>query len=392
MKNAALKKLVLLAALAAALGSGAFFYYGGRAASSTVSYRTAPVVRGSLRSVIHATGSLSAQETVDVGTQISGTINEIAVDYNDKVTQGQLIAVMDSRMQQAEVDIAQANVAAAKAELARARAALLRATRDLRRTRELIKKDLVARSDLDAAVEAKSAADANVRSAEAAVAQRLAALRKAEVNLGYTKIYSPVDGVIVNKNVEKGQTVAASYQTPSLVEIARDLKLMQLKVNVDEADVGSVKVDQKAEFTVDAYPDRTFEGRVTQVRISPSSSDNVVSYTVVVGVSNDDERLMPGMTANVNLVVDEKRDVLLVPNSALRFRPVEAAGQSTRGSWRKPVIVSAEVPGVYVLQDGIPVKTEVEKGITDGQNTEILSGLHEGAMVLVGFHLKPEKK
>ncbi|MGI6075378.1 MAG: efflux RND transporter periplasmic adaptor subunit [Pyramidobacter sp.] len=392
MKNTALKKLVLLAALAAALGSGAFFYYGGRAASSTVSYRTAPVVRGSLRSVIHATGSLSAQETVDVGTQISGTINEIAVDYNDKVAQGQLIAVMDSRMQQAEVDIAQANVAAAKAELARARAALLRATRDLRRTRELIKKDLIARSDLDAAVEAKAAADANVRSAEAAVAQRLAALRKAEVNLGYTKIYSPVDGVIVNKNVEKGQTVAASYQTPSLVEIARDLKLMQLKVNVDEADVGSVKVDQKAEFTVDAYPDRTFEGRVTQVRISPSSSDNVVSYTVVVGVSNDDERLMPGMTANVNLVVDEKHDVLLVPNSALRFRPVEAAGQIARGSWRKPVIVSAEAPGVYVLQGGVPVKTEVEKGITDGQNTEILSGLREGTVVLVGFKLKPEKK
>ena len=391
MKKTALKKIAFLATVAAATCGAIFYYCGWRDAPSAVSFRTALVVRGSLRSVIHATGSLSAQETVDVGTQISGTISDIYVDYNDKVEQGQLIAVMDSRMQQAEVDMAQANVAAAQAEVSRANAALLRAGRDLKRTRELIHKDLVAHSDFDAAVEAKAAADAAVQSAGAALAQRRAALRKAEVNLGYTQIFSPVDGVIVSKNVEKGQTVAASYQTPSIAEIARDLKLMQLKVSVDEADVGSVTVGQKTEFTVDAYPDRIFEGLVTQVRLSPDSSDNVVSYTVIVRVSNDDEKLMPGMTANVDLVVSEKRDILFVPNAALRFRPVENDGIGAR-SYSRRSQVAAEAPAVYTLQKGVPVKIEVEKGITDGQNTEILSGVQEGMTVLVGYNLKTEKK
>jgi HlyD family secretion protein len=187
--------------------------------------------------------------------------------------------------------------------------------------------------------------------------------------------------------------VAASYQTPSIVEIARNLKQMQVEVNVDEADVGSVKVGQKTEFTVDAYPDVTFHGSVTQVRISPTSSDNVVSYTVIVKVNNDDEKLMPGMTANVSLVVSEKNDILLVPNSALRFRPVAASAQTQGGPpSRKPTIAAAETPGVYVLRDGVPVKVDVTKGITDGQNTEILTGIDEGTQVLVGFDLKSEKK
>jgi HlyD family secretion protein len=393
MKFANLKKFAVIAVIAAAAGAAFYQYHNTSSASSTVSYRTAPVVRGSLRSVIQATGSLSAEETVDVGTQISGKINDIFVDYNDKVKQGDLIAEMDSRTQQAEVDVAKANVLSAQADLAKAKATLLKADRDLKRTRELIKKDLIAHSDLDADVEAQATAQADVKAAEASVAQTEATLRKAEVNLGYTKIYSPVDGVIVSKNVEKGQTVAASYQTPSIVEIARNLKQMQVEVNVDEADVGNVKVGQRTEFTVDAYPDLTFPGNVTQVRLSPTSSDNVVSYTVIVKVNNDEEKLMPGMTANVNLMVSEKNDVLLVPNSALRFRPVTASTSTQSGPpSRKPTIAAAETPGVYVLRNGEPVKVEVEKGITDGQNTEILSGIEEGTQVLVGFNLKSEKK
>ncbi|MGN0838082.1 MAG: efflux RND transporter periplasmic adaptor subunit [Pyramidobacter sp.] len=393
MRYAGLKKIAVSALIVAAAGAGIYQYRSTSSASSSVGYRTAAVRRGSLRSVIQATGSLSAEETVDVGTQISGKINDIFVDYNDKVTQGELLAEMDSRTQQAEVDVAKANVLAARADLAKAKATLLKANRDLKRTRELIKKDLIAHSDLDADVEAQATAEADVKAAEASVAQTEAALRKAEINLGYTKIYSPVDGVIVSKNVEKGQTVAASYQTPSIVEIARNLKQMQVEVNVDEADVGSVKVGQKTEFTVDAYPDVTFHGSVTQVRISPTSSDNVVSYTVIVKVNNDDEKLMPGMTANVSLVVSEKNDILLVPNSALRFRPVAASAQTQGGPpSRKPTIAAAETPGVYVLRDGVPVKVDVTKGITDGQNTEILTGIDEGTQVLVGFDLKSEKK
>ena len=375
-----LKRIVTLFAVVALSCGGVYWYSERRADSADVSYRTAVAARGSLRSVIQATGTLSAEETVDVGTQISGTINDIYVDYNDKVSQGQLIAVMDNRTQQAEVDMAKANVLSAKADLAKAQASLLKANRDLKRTRELIKKDLIARSELDADVAAQSTANADVMAAQAKVAQYEATLRKAEISLGYTKIYSPVDGVVVAKNVEKGQTVAASYQTPSIAEIARDLKQMQVEVNVDEADIGSVKVGQDAEFTVDAYADTTFSGKVTQVRISPSTSDNVVSYTVIVKVANDEEKLMPGMTANVSLVVTEKKDVLLVPNAALRFRPVANT------------VAAVETPGVYVLIDKKPAKVEVEKGISDGDRTEILSGLEEGARVLVGFNLQSEKK
>ncbi len=387
-------KYVTCALIAALVSGGGLWYTENRASGADVSYRTARVRRGSLRSTIQATGTLSAEETVDVGTQISGTIREIYVDYNDKVKEGQLIAVMDSRTQQADVDMAKANVLSAKADLAKANAKLLRANRDLSRTRQLVKKDLIARSELDADVADQATAKADVLVAQAKVAQYEATLRKQEINLSYTKIYSPVDGVVVAKNVEKGQTVAASYQTPSIAEIARDLKQMQVEVNVDEADIGSVKVGQRAEFTVDAYTDATFTGSVTQVRISPKSSNSVVSYTVIVKVNNDEEKLMPGMTANVSLIVTEKNDILLVPNAALRFNPnVNTSVQAQMGPRRRGGNVAAvETPGVYVLMNKKPVKIEVEKGITDGTRTEILSGVEEGTEVLVGFNLQPDKK
>ncbi len=387
-------KYVTCALIAALVSGGGLWYTENRASGADVSYRTARVRRGSLRSTIQATGTLSAEETVDVGTQISGTIREIYVDYNDKVKEGQLIAVMDSRTQQADVDMAKANVLSAKADLAKANAKLLRANRDLSRTRQLVKKDLIARSELDADVADQATAKADVLVAQAKVAQYEATLRKQEINLSYTKIYSPVDGVVVAKNVEKGQTVAASYQTPSIAEIARDLKQMQVEVNVDEADIGSVKVGQRAELTVDAYTDATFTGSVTQVRISPKSSNSVVSYTVIVKVNNDEEKLMPGMTANVSLIVTEKNDILLVPNAALRFNPnVNTNVQAQMGPRRRGGNVAAvETPGVYVLMNKKPVKIEVEKGITDGTRTEILSGVEEGTEVLVGFNLQPDKK
>ena len=385
-------KFVTCALIAALVSGGGLWYTENRASGADVSYRTARVRRGSLRSTIQATGTLSAEETVDVGTQISGTIREIYVDYNDKVKEGQLIAVMDSRTQQADVDMAKANVLSAKADLAKANAKLLRANRDLSRTRQLVKKDLIARSELDADVADQATAKADVLVAQAKVAQYEATLRKQEINLSYTKIYSPVDGVVVAKNVEKGQTVAASYQTPSIAEIARDLKQMQVEVNVDEADIGSVKVGQRAEFTVDAYTDATFTGSVTQVRISPKSSNSVVSYTVIVKVNNDEEKLMPGMTANVSLIVTEKNDILLVPNAALRFNPNVNTSLQPAPRRRGGNVAAVETPGVYVLMNKKPVKIEVEKGITDGTRTEILSGVEEGTEVLVGFNLQPDKK
>ena len=388
-----MKKLAVLLLTAALCGAGAFWLNSRvNGTRAPMRYRLAKARMGNLRSIIQSTGTLSAEETVDVGTQISGTISEIFVDYNDKVLQGQLIAQMDDRTQQAEVDVAKANLLSAKADLAKAQAVLLKATQNLKRTRALIKEDLIARSSLDADVASEATARADVGTAKAKIAQYEAALRKVQVNLGHTRIYSPVDGVVVAKNVEKGQTVAASYQTPSIAEIARDLKLMQVEVSVDEADIGSVSVGQEAEFTVDAYADRVFKGTVTQVRISPKTTNNVVSYTVIVKVKNDDERLMPGMTANVSLIVAEKKNVLLVPNAALRFRPVTVGASKAGPPSRKPTIAAVETPGVYVLRDKKPVKLEVVKGITDGTRTEIVSGLREGASVLVGYNLTPEKK
>ncbi len=388
-----LKKIGAAVLIAVLFSGGVYWYTRGESGSSSLSYRTARVRRGDLRSTIQATGTLAAEETVDVGTQISGTIDDIYVDYNDHVTKGQLIAVMDSQTQQAEVDVAKANVLSAKADLAKAKATLLRADRDLKRTRELIGKDLIAHSELDADVESRATAEADVMAAEAKVAQYEATLRKNEITLGYTQIYSPVDGVVVAKNAERGQTVAASYATPSIVEIARDLHLMQVEVNVDEADIGNVKEGQQTEFTVDAYPEITFHGEVTQVRLEAKTEDNVVSYTVVVKVNNDEEKLMPGMTANVTLIVDEKSDILLVPNAALRFRPVDAnATPVMRPPSRKGTVAEVEAPGVYVLRKGNPVKIEVQRGITDGERTEILSGVDEGTEVLVGFNLQSEKK
>ena len=238
-------------------------------------------------------------------------------------------------------------------------------------------------------------AKANLAAAEAKVAQYRATLEKSRINLNYTRIYSPVDGVVVAKNVEEGQTVAASYQTPSIAEIARDLTQMQVEVNVDEADIGGVHEGQQAIFNVDTYPADSFEGKVTQVRLSPTTTDNVVTYTVIVKVQNPDGKLLPGMTANVSLILESREDVLVVPNSAFRFKP--SNGQSAEmgmpgpGGGRKQNVAAVTKPAVYTLDKKNPVKVEVERGITDGQNTEILSGIEEGERVITGIIVPKEE-
>ena len=355
-------------------------------------------MRSDLRSTIQATGTLNPVETVDVGTQISGTIKELYFDYNSRVKQGQLIAIMDSATQSAEVAQAQATVASAQADVLNAQAALDVAAKDLARTRELAKRDLIAKADVDADTSTWLKAKANLAAAEAKVAQYRATLEKSRINLNYTRIYSPVDGVVVAKNVEEGQTVAASYQTPSIAEIARDLTQMQVEVNVDEADIGGVHEGQPATFNVDTYPTLNFEGKVTQVRLSPETTDNVVTYTVIVKVQNPDGKLLPGMTANVSLILENRDDVLVVPNSAFRFKP--SNGQSSGemgppgpGGGHKQNVAEVTKPALYTLdKKKKPVKIEVEKGITDGQNTEIISGVEEGERVITGIIVPKEEK
>ncbi|WP_455759521.1 efflux RND transporter periplasmic adaptor subunit [Cloacibacillus evryensis] len=396
MKNGGKLKIAALIAAAAVAAAGGFYFLNTR--EGEIQYKTVPVVRSDLRSTIQATGTLNPVETVDVGTQISGTIKELYFDYNSRVKQGQLIAIMDSATQSAEVAQAQATVASAQADVLNAQAALDVAAKDLARTRELAKRDLIAKADVDADTSTWLKAKANLAAAEAKVAQYRATLEKSRINLNYTRIYSPVDGVVVAKNVEEGQTVAASYQTPSIAEIARDLTQMQVEVNVDEADIGGVHEGQPATFNVDTYPTLNFEGKVTQVRLSPETTDNVVTYTVIVKVQNPDGKLLPGMTANVSLILENRDDVLVVPNSAFRFKP--SNGQSSGemgppgpGGGHKQNVAEVTKPALYTLdKKKKPVRIEVEKGITDGQNTEIISGVEEGERVITGIIVPKEEK
>ena len=386
------KIAALLVIIAAA--AGGYYFYSSRGAE--IQYKTAPVVRADILSTIQATGTLNPVETVDVGTQISGTIKELYFDYNSVVKQGQLIALMDSETQAADVAQNEASLASARADIANARAGLDVAAKNLARTQELAKRDLIAKADVDADMSSWLKAKASLAAAQAKATQVEASLRKSRINLGYTKIYSPVDGVVVAKNVEEGQTVAASYQTPSIAEIARDLTQMQVEVNVDEADIGGVHEGQEAVFSVDAYPNQNFSGKVTQVRLSPHSSDNVVTYTVIVKLSNPDGKLLPGMTANVSLILESRKDVLTVPNSAFRFKPSDGSGSAGMGmpgpGGPRRNIAETSAPAVYTLDKKKPVRVEVKRGLTDGNRTEILSGISEGEKVITGIIVPKEGK
>jgi len=358
-------------------------------------YRTFAVRRKDLRSVISATGTLQATETVDVGTQISGKITYLYVDYNSVVKKGQLIARMDSATQETDMLATQANYISAKADLVSSLAKLDKAQKDYKRSKELVEQDLVAKSEFDATESALRTAKAAVEVSKAKVNQAFQAFDKAKITLGYTYIYAPVDGVVVAKNVEVGQTVAASYSTPSIVKIARDLTKMQVEINVDEADIGGVKNGQRAEFTVDSYPERKYVGKVTQIRLSPTTKDNVVTYTVIAQVKNDDFSLLPGMSANVSLILKQVKNVLVVPNSAFRFKPLikkkDSGAQVPPPGMTRPQTADREAPSVYVLdEDNKPVKRTIKKGISDGRATEVIKGLKEGEKVIIGVNLKKE--
>ncbi|MCF0248592.1 MAG: efflux RND transporter periplasmic adaptor subunit, partial [Synergistes sp.] len=288
-----------------------------------------------------------------------------------------------------------ASLMQAQADKASAEAALDVAAKNLARTQELSNRDLIAKSELDTDTSTWQKAKAALAAANANITKSKAVLDKAQVNLDYTKIYSPVDGVVVAKNVEEGQTVAASYQTPSIAKIAKDLTQMQVEVNVDEADIGGVHEGQEALFNVDTFPNDIFDGKVTQVRLQPNTSDSVVTYTVIVKVHNPERKLLPGMTANVSLILEERDNVITVPNSAFRFKPpTDQKVQDVPPGPGGPRKTVAEVlkPAVYTIEDKKPVRTEVEKGISDGQYTEVISGIEDGEKVITGIIVPSEEK
>lgn len=326
--------VVLLAVAAAA----AAYYWTSREAKQAPAYRFAKVERGPLTATVAASGTLNPVTSVQVGTQVSGQIRELFVDFNSPVKAGQLIARIDPETFQYRVRQNEADLEAARAAVARAQVSLANAQRDLARTRELVQREFVSPADLDRAQAQFDLARAEVNNAQAVVAQRAAQLAAARVDLGRTEIRAPVDGVVIKRSVDVGQTVAASLQAPELFIIARDLRDMQVETSIDEADVGRIRVGQRATFTVDAFPGRTFSGEVRQVRKSAQTVQNVVTYTVLVSAANADGQLMPGMTANVRIVTDTRDSALKVANAALRFRPPgeNAAGEGKAAAEAAP--------------------------------------------------------
>ncbi|WP_082124450.1 efflux RND transporter periplasmic adaptor subunit [Lysobacter capsici] len=317
------KRIVIAVVVLAVAGGGWYFYRQRNAEQAASAYRTAKVERGDIRVAISATGALSAISTVDVGSQISGQVTDVLVDFNDRVTKGQVIARIDPSTYEAQIAQGTAQVNNARAGLATAQATLRNAELDYQRKTELAKNQLVARSDADLARAARDQARAQLAGAQAQINQQIASTQTSRLNLQRTVIRAPVDGVVLTRTIEPGQTVAASLQSPVLFQIAEDLSKMEIVLAIDEADIGQVKPGQSVDFTVDSFPDRKFRGSVQQVRLSATNTSNVITYPVVVAVDNPDGVLLPGMTANAEIEVSHRDDVLRVGNAALRYKPAD---------------------------------------------------------------------
>jgi HlyD family secretion protein len=431
-------RIVLVAAAVAAVAAVLAF----RSHDHPVTYAAVPVDRGDIQDVVGATGTVQAVQTVQVGSQVSGTIQNLYADFNSVVHKGQVIARLDPSSFQARLGQAQAALVAARANVDRSRAAVDDARRKLDQAKALAAEKLLPQSDFDTAQANYDQAVAQVKANQAAVSQAQANVNQAKVDLDHTIIAAPIDGVVIARSVDVGQTVAASFQAPVLFVIANDLKHMEVNASVDEADIGRVRTGQEVTFRVDAYPDRTFHGRVTQVRLQPTTVQNVVTYNTIISVDNDDGRLMPGMTATVSVIVRKSQNALRIPAAALRFRPegfdagsrgrsagaAGGTGASTgpraaaapgsaattagagpggtraggrAGGWSGRRADSGGASGaaaggaegdsgrtalVFVLNDkGQPEPVRVHTGVSDGQFVEVKDGLTEGARVVVGI-------
>lgn len=357
---------------------------------SVPQWRTAPVEKGDLNVEVTASGTVNPHSLVQVGTQVSGTISRILADFNSRVKKGQLIALLDTTFLNAAVQDA-------SAALRKAQAQEMLTKRTAERTKELFDKGLAAQADLDQTT-------ADYESSRAALSSAQAQLDRAKINLAYATIRSPITGVVVNRNIDVGQTVAASFNTPTLFTIADDLTKMQVQASIDEADIGQVKTGQNARFTVDAYPERSFAGTVTQVRLQPTTVQNVVSYTVIIDVDNPDLALMPGMTANITVAVQQAHDVLKVPASALKFVP---PGDSGRKGTRKikdqngtmtrrpdsanPSREIGKFSGrknqtrIFILENDKPVRIPVNVVLSNGGYVAVEGNLNPGQLVIVGI-------
>ena len=369
-------------------------------------YQTAEISRGGIVATVTATGTLQPVNTVEIGPEISGQISKVLVDFNDKVSAGQLLAVMDTDTLRARVLQSRASLASARAKVEDTRATIAEAQMKLARVKDLNGRGNASKQDLDNAVAADARARAALQSAQAQVDVASANLSSDETTLTKTEIKSPINGIVMSRTVERGQVVAATFQTPVLFKLAEDLTKMELLVDVDEADIGHVQEGQKASFTVDAFQDRQFPATITQVRFSPKTVDSVVTYQAVLAVDNSDLTLRPGMTATASITPATREDATVMPNAALRFQPPLEARAGGEGQPQPPGLfrmfmprgmgqpnnpkVTAKAAGavqrIWTLQSGVLTPIEVKVGLTDGQRTEITEGpLKPGDAVVVGI-------
>jgi HlyD family secretion protein len=364
------KRVYGASAAAVALVAWASFGYA-RGETDDAKPITRAVLRGDIVQSVSATGALEAVTTVEVGSQVSGTVDSLHADFNSLVRKGEIIATLEPSLFDTQVQQARANLLKAQSDLERLQVAAADAASKLGRARELSEKLLIPSADLDAADVAKRSADAQVRSAEAGVAQSRAALGQTEVTLSKTVIAAPIDGIVIARNVDVGQTVAASVQAPTLFIIAADLSKMRLSASIDESDVGAIRTGQPVTFRVGAYPNESFSGTVEQLRLNPVVEQNVVTYAAIIAVPNPELKLKPGMTATITIEIDKRSNVLRVPNAALQYRP---AGE-TKGTGTE----------AWVESNGVPARVSLKTGLSDGTYTELLSGpIAEGALVITG--------
>ena len=348
--------------------------------SGSTKYVTKEVTRGTITEYVEASGTIKPINTIAVGTQVSGTVAAIYVDYNSQVKKGQLLAELDPSLFQSNVDQSTAKLNNAQAAYSKAMANLEYKKNNYKRYEHLYAKNYVSRDDVELARSNYLTAQADVAAARADMNASQATLKNNLTNLGYSKITSPVDGTVISRAVDVGQTVAASFNTPTLFEVAEDLTKMQIETSVSEADIGKIKVGQEAEYTLDGYPNKTFKGNVTQVRLASTTTNNVVTYTVIVSVDNSDGFAIPGMSANVSVIIGQAKDVLVVDNKALKFSPPDNKQKF-------------DTQGVWVLKGNEPVRIDVELGLSDDNKTQIISNdIKEKDKVIVSSITKGKKK
>ena len=398
------KRLIVAAAVVVASGAAVAAYYWQGRESSGPTFTTAAVTRGDVVETVEATGTLEAVTTVQVGTQVSGTIKALHADYNSIVRKGQVIAELEPSLFQTQVEQARASIVRLEAEAQRSVVQAEDARRKLGRARELSEQKLIPTTDLETAEANARGAEAGVRAAQAQIVQARASLNQSVVNLGHTIIKAPIDGIVISRNVDVGQTVAASMQAPTLFVIAQDLAKMQVNASIAESDIGRIAPGQPATFRVDAYPGAVFTGTVSLVRLEPVIEQNVVSYVTTIDVQNRDLKLKPGMTANVTVEIERAADALRVPNAALRLRPsadvFAALGQQApamgpdaarAGGPQAPPGAAAgngRQGGVWVLRDGRLERVPVQVATSDTSQTAVVGGeLAEGAEVVTGIVL-----